>query len=126
MKKLLLFILVSSILKAEVPITNLPLFSGTQVGTQDVIPFVNIGTNTTGKLLLSNLFLIPSLQNPNFLGTLTVPTGVFSIVNSPTGVFTSITLNTPTASFVNCGSLSGAKGCIYIQVDGVTQKIPYY
>jgi len=102
--------------------------TGAQVGTLDTVPFVNYATNTTGQLPFAQFYLIPSLQSPNFLGGITTPTGTFSsIVTSPTGSFTYLYMvGTPTSSYTNCGTISGAKGCVPVQVDGKLQQVPYF
>jgi hypothetical protein len=126
--KFLIVLLFSSLCLAEVPITNLPSFTGSQVGSLDVVPFVNQASNTTGQILLSQWYQIPSLNAPAFLGALSAPSGTFTgIVTSPSGVFTNITfLRVPTSAYTNCGSISGAKGCVPVIIDGVAQKLPYF
>lgn len=148
MKLFILALLFPFICYAEIPISNLPEFTGSQVGTQDTVPFVNYGTNTTGQLPLSEVFSIPSLQSPTFTGTITVPTTNFQTVVAtrtltvPTGTFTTgvdvqgvatlgstpvqHNLNTVSAAFANCGSLAGATGCIKIKINGGVRFIPYY
>lgn len=120
--------LATSIVHAEVPISNLPAFTGASVGSLDTVPFVNFATNTTGQLPFAQFYLIPSLQSPNFLGGLTTPTGTFSnIITSPTGSFTYLYMvGTPTSSYTNCGTIAGAKGCVPVQVDGHLQQVPYF
>jgi len=125
MKKFIIF-LVSSLSFANIPITGLPSYNGSQVGSSDVIPFVYTTTNVTGKLKLSQIFDIPSLQSPTFTGTLTIPTGTFDYVNSVSGSFTNIALNTVTAPYTYCGSLSGAQGCMLIKSHGTTRYVPYW
>lgn len=148
MKKFIIALLFSLPLFAEIPISNLPLYTGSQVGSTDTVPFVHVSDNTTGQLRLSQFFLIPSLQNPIFTGTLTVPTIVFATLTGtqsltvPSGTFTTgmvvngpatlgtspqyHNLNTVSAAFASCGSLSGATGCVKLFINGSIHYIPYY
>jgi hypothetical protein len=148
MKKLIFILFFSTFCIAEIPISNLPSFTGSQVGSIDTVPFVNFATNTTGQLPFSQFFLIPSLQSPTFTGTLSVPTCVFDSVTAtktlsvPTGTFTTgirvqgvatigtspvqHNLSTVSAAFANCGSLAGATGCIKLNLNGQIRYIPYF
>lgn len=117
---------------AETPISTLPAYTGSQVGSTDVIPFVHFGSpNVTGKLPISNLYSVPSLASPAFTGALSAPSGTFAN-GIRVGVATLGTtpvqhnLNTVSAAFANCGSLAGSVGCIKITINGQTRYIPYY
>lgn len=92
MKKLtifsLIFALIASPVSANVTITQLPAGSAAASGSTDVFPFVNISTNTTEKMELSDLINLPSmvatyapLINPVFPDNITANQRIFSTYN---------------------------------------------
>lgn len=52
--------------EGSIPISQLPLLTGSQVGINDTFPFVSVFTGTTSQLAISQLFQVPALQNPTF------------------------------------------------------------
>jgi hypothetical protein len=117
---------------AEIPISTLPSYTGSQVGSTDIVPFVHFGSpNVTGQLPISNLYSVPSLATPSFVGPLTAPSGTFAN-GIRVGVATLGTtpvqhnLNTVSAASANCGSVSGAFACIKININGTVHYIPYF
>jgi len=144
MKKLfLLLALTPTFLIAEVPISTLPQYTGSQVSSTDTVPFVHFGSpNVTGQLPISQLYSVPSLQSPNLSGTLTIPTVNFqnatgtATLTTVTGTITGIAtlgstpvqhnLNTVSAPYTNCGSLAGATGCVQMKINGTVHYVPYF
>ena len=129
MRQILAILLMAVPCLAEVPISSLPSFSGSDIGSTDTVPFVHKSTNTTGQLKFSQILSIPSVQDsPTFTGTLSVPTGSFSkvAVLGANGTYQQHYLNTVSAAYANCGTLSGATGCVKIFINGATHYIPYW
>ncbi len=83
MKKIIALLLLCLTAAADVKITDLPSVGGSVVGNSDVFPMVRIGTSTTSKLKISELFLVPALSaqlallapvaSPVFTGTIGTP-----------------------------------------------------
>lgn len=62
----------------DTTITNLPAVTGANVGSNDVLPFVQLSTGRTAKLKLSQILSIPSLANPT-LTSLSLGAGSVSV-----------------------------------------------
>lgn len=71
----LLFMMLFSLntIAATIPISQLPLGSAAGTSINDSFPYVMSTTNTTKRLLLSDLINIPALATPTFTGTVTAP-----------------------------------------------------
>jgi hypothetical protein len=68
---LLLAVLLNLSAFAEVKISQLPLLTGSAVGSTDSFPFVSVSNSETAQLQISQLFSVPSLQNPTFASLVT-------------------------------------------------------
>lgn len=123
MKKLLFLILFCSLGLAEVSITGLPAQAGSLVGATDVFPAVDVPNNTTVKVLVSDLFSVPSLAsqlallapkaNPIFTGAIGTPLTVSSALATDSGG----NLVASATSATELGYVSGVTSSLQTQIN---------
>lgn len=114
MKKLFSFFLILSSLSfaADVKISQLPLLAPASIGSTDSFPLVNVATNQTVRLKLSDLLSIPSLQSPTFSGNVTAASFIgsgTSITGINAGNITSGTLSALRLPLPTTISLGGVR-----------------
>lgn len=119
---LLSVLLTLQVAVADVKIGDLPIGTASSVGANDSFPYVDVATNTTKRLRISQLILTPVLATPTFTGAVTAPVFVGALTGNATTA-TSLAANPTDCATGEFAYAIGANGNLTCAVPDATGDV---